>query len=390
MTSRRKLCPFVELMIMNKLPIIEQSNGNFAFIVLSAFLWIGLLCSGYFFEVAFWALDGILIGAMVIFIWRDPELLRRLSVWHALLVAYICLYWLSCLYAVNLDAAIASAAKVSSLLPLVIFTIALTQEKYDKFIRQWAWAGAFLTVWGWIFDLYINGRLGSTFGYANTLAILLAIGCCIAWRAYHDNRGSIYLGLLLIQFIGLVQTGSRTVMVLFVCVSIIGLAQLRGTRLRLWLVAVAVAAISYVLLAYYYHINLLLRLLLNWNAPEFQLRSVYWTDGFAMFKENWLLGIGGGGWVTEHNSWYFVKYLHQFYLQMALEIGIGGLILFGLLVAIPWVKNRTMKGTAGLTWVLIAMLLCHVLVDIDFEYPLCMGLFIIMLSRIERITLINP
>src|SRR5690606_28850255 len=137
----------------------------------------------------------------------------------------------------------------------------------------------------------------------------------------------------------------------------------------------------------YYHINLLLRLLdLSWNAPEFQLRRVYWTDGLAMFKENWLLGIGGGGWVTEHNSWYFVKYLHQFYLQMALEIGIGGLIIFGLLVAIPWVKNRAIKGTTGLSWVLIAMLLCHVCVDIDFEYPLCMGLFMIMLSRLERTT----
>ncbi|MCD9022367.1 O-antigen ligase family protein [Cohnella silvisoli] len=365
-----------------------NTNEQLAYIVLTSFLWIGAVCAGYFFEVAFLLLDAGLFLVLAVYLWRGRYTPLQMNLWLGSLTAFIGLYWLSCFYAVDSEAAVLEAARFSSLLPLAIFASSLTAAKYDSYLRQSAWAGAFLTVLGWGLELFRDGRLESSIGYANTLAILLVIGVLIAWKAYSENHGKIYLGLLLIQLVGLVQTGSRTVLVLFAGACIVEMFRLRGKALQTGVGIVSLAVATAAATAYFFQVKVMLRFMdISWNAPEFQLRKQYWSDGMALLKEHWIVGLGGGGWAVEHSSWYYVKYLHQFYLQLVLEIGIGGLLTFGMFVLIPLFKTRQMLKITGSTWIMIALLLFHIALDIDFEYPICFGLFIILLSGLESI---NP
>ncbi|WJH37106.1 O-antigen ligase family protein [Paenibacillus sp. CC-CFT747] len=51
-----------------------------------------------------------------------------------------------------------------------------------------------------------------------------------------------------------------------------------------------------------------------------------------MIRDYWLRGAGGGGWSVQYYQYaskdYYVKYVHNQYLQVALDIGVFGLIVF--------------------------------------------------------------
>lgn len=361
-------------------------NEKIAFVILSAFLWIGAVCAGYFFEVAFLLLDAGLFLGLAIWLWLGRGTGLRITIWHGYIAAFIGIYWISCLYASDASAAIQEASKFSNLLPLAILASSLSIGKFDSLLRQWAWVGAFLTVWGWMFELFRNGRLESTLGYANSLAVLLAAGAYLSWKAFRENHGKIYIGLLVLQLVGLVQTGSRSVLVLFAVICCVELVRLRGKALFALLGILAGGAAIAVGLANSYSTEIFRRFSeISWNAPELQLRRQYWSDGLNLLKEHWVAGLGGGGWAVEHSSWYYVKYLHQFYLQVALEVGIVGLIAFLLVVFAPAYRSRETVLHAGFVWLLVGFLLLHVAVDIDFEYPLCFGLLVLLLARAESL-----
>ncbi len=367
--------------------VTSPRNEKFAYVILSAFLWIGAVCAGYFFEVAFLLLDAGLFLGLAIWLWLGRGTKIKLGYWHFLLIGFLGLYWLSCSYAVDTEAAILEASRFSSILPIAILTSSLSEQKYGGYFKQWAWAGAFLTVWGWGLNLYRDGRLESSIGYANTLGIILFAGLAIAWQVYKESKDKKYLFLLVIQCIGLIQTSSRTVMFIFVVACLIELLRLKGKYRWIWLLILSSLIVLVGYVGYKSNSHVWSRLSsLNWNAPEFMTRRIYWTDGFALFRENWIFGLGGGGWVIERPSWYSVKYLHQFYLQMVLEVGIGGLLVLGAMILFPFKNAIVFAKTKSVILIVIIAILFHVAFDLDFEYPLCFGLFIMLLARLDGIS----
>jgi hypothetical protein len=372
---------------MNRL---RDGKEAFAFRILTAYLWIGALAAGYFYEVSFLALDALLFAAAAVCLWRIGSV--RITLLHGFLTAFAGLYWISCFYAVDREAALLEAARVTNILPVALLVSVISAERKWALMKQWAWIGAFLTVWGWAFQLFRDGRLESTLGYANVLAMLLAAGIWTGWKAYREKGGSMYVLLVVIQFAGLLQTGSRAVLALFILGSLWMLFE-RSDRVRnrrVWLYA-AGGAVWFVVAALL-SMGTLRRLTeWGWNSPEFQLRRIYWSDGLQLLGDVWYKGLGGGGWAILHPGGYFVKYVHQFYLQAALDVGIWGSIFFvvmiGVLVyrAVRAFREVPGRGRADAAPVLLltALFAIHAAFDIDFVFPLCFGYFLIMLSMLE-------
>ncbi|ODM27125.1 polymerase [Clostridium sp. Bc-iso-3] len=71
-------------------------------------------------------------------------------------------------------------------------------------------------------------------------------------------------------------------------------------------------------------------------SRSFIQRQIYLNDGFRMFKDNWLLGAGGGAWsllVFGYQSHlYWSTQSHAYFLQVAVETGILGFIILILLL----------------------------------------------------------
>ncbi|SFT20965.1 O-antigen ligase [Paenibacillus sp. BC26] len=348
--------------------------------LLTAYLWVGAFCAGYFFEVPFLSLNALLFIGLAFCIWRSVPL--RVTMLHGWLLLLIGCYWLSCIYAVDLEGAILEAGRMSSLLPVALMFASLSIGKRDALMRQWAWLGAFLTVWGLAFGLFREGRLESTFGYANVLAIILLSGMGLGWRAYLQGKGKRYIALIAVQGIGLFLTQSRAVLLLFLLFAAIEAvrywlradrkqnrgraAALVGLGLLVLFVAIAAAGLRYTSRV----------MNISWGTAEFELRRIYWSDSWQLIKQHWLLGYGGGGWAIVHPPGYFVKYVHQFYLQLWLDVGLLGLLAFVGLVVLVLRSGLRGGSQTTLRLFLIIVILLHIAFDIEFAFPLCFGLFV--------------
>lgn len=111
-------------------------------------------------------------------------------------------------------------------------------------------------------------------------------------------------------------------------------------------------------------------------------RQVYINDGFDMFKDNWFLGAGGGAWsilVFSYQSYlYWSTQAHAYFVQVAVETGVLGLIILIMLllsIVVQFVieykykkeedvKHRILQGTL-LTSILGVFL--HSCVDFDLS-----------------------
>lgn len=119
-----------------------------------------------------------------------------------------------------------------------------------------------------------------------------------------------------------------------------------------------------------------------------------WTEGFEMFKNNLLFGVGlghFGGAVAKNNNIPGTFYMDNYYLKTAVEMGITGLLAFLVLVynVIIWCYRKTRKITdsfsihlsqgafAGLCGVLV-----HNLVENVFEEPMMSTYFWIITALV--------
>lgn len=340
----------------------------------------GLLGAGYFHTRSFLVLDVLLYAAAFSCILHSGRIM--LLPVHVLLLVFTAMYWISAVWAVDLEQAVLEAAKISPLLPLSLLFATLSPEQRDRVWSAWAWCGAALTLWGLVFGLFREGRLESTLGYANSYAVIAAAAIAAGWRAYQLSGYKRYWLACVVSSGGLLLSGSRAVIILAVigAVLYVGITgqnkkmAIMGALTAAVLLVGGIALIVWVGGAAYREIA--------WNAPEFTLRRIYWNDALQLWRKHWLLGVGGGGWAVLYPS-VFVKYAHQQYLQVALDTGIlGGLTFIAMITGSLWAGLR--RGYTGRSTLLAIILFgIHIAFDIDLAYPLIFGLFIMLLTGAE-------
>ncbi|WP_010681366.1 O-antigen ligase family protein [Acetivibrio cellulolyticus] len=113
-------------------------------------------------------------------------------------------------------------------------------------------------------------------------------------------------------------------------------------------------------------------------------RSIYYKDGFKMFKDSWLLGAGGGAWLQKYYSYQSFNYSstqpHNFLLQIATDCGIVGIMCYVLLL-IAFItafakeyRHRSMNNindriVQGAIFTSVSVLIMHSLFDFDLSFP---------------------
>ncbi|BBI34967.1 O-antigen ligase family protein [Cohnella abietis] len=241
-----------------------------------------------------------------------------------------------------------------------------------------------------------NGRLESTLEYANTLAIILLVALIVALLHYAQNGRVRELVVSTILVTGLLLTLSRSVWVLWFATMIILFFIFSEMRRKKVAVGFIVTHIAGWLLAAFYKGDLLFfkgRVqTIQPETSEFKIRLVYWKDGLQMLKDYWWKGTGGGGWNLLQQDYqsqpYFVKYIHNHFLQTALDIGIYGLLLIGILVGlfIVGVKIQIKKGNkAEAYWgkasiLVVIVVILHSGFDFDLTFPIMGGILLLFMS----------
>lgn len=131
----------------------------------------------------------------------------------------------------------------------------------------------------------------------------------------------------------------------------------------------------------------------NMNDRNIYIRTVFIKDSLKLIADNWLLGVGGGGWTSLYYSvqeeYYTARAVHNHYLEVFLESGVLGFVAFAGLVLTAlfyWirtlVKSRDSEKkllVVGFLNSLLALLI-HCLFDFDLNYASMFLLFWLFLA----------
>ncbi len=338
-----------------------------AYIFLCVYFWVGALWQGYFSEIAFFSVNLILFAGVAFMIGLKREL--TVSWVHLIIFVFVAGYWIAVLYAVDVEQAILEAGRVSGLLPLSLLIMMIPDDRLARLYRIWPWIGALLTIAGIMLGLERNGRLESTFDYANALAIILLVNIGVCLLSYLQERRITHAVLLTVNAVGLLLTFSRsvwaTIGLAHLCSLVIALA-IRGDRLFFWQRVSSIQS----------------------KTSEFQIRLVYWRDSLGMIRDHWWGGGGGGGWSVllplYRSQDYYVKYVHNHFVQVTLDIGIFGLLVFAVwlaffywsaIVRLVRANNENSLWTKG-ALLLVTVMVLHAGFDFDLTYPYLFGMLI--------------
>lgn len=364
---------------------------KWSYCTLAVFFCFGFLFQGYFYEVPLLTFQILLYLVVLLQMVRCKDMNWHPVQW--LLLLFCMLYGFVIPFAVDKEQAALEAFKVSVLLPVSFITLQLKPAYHAAIFKIWSWMGAVLVVIGLLFQLERKGRLESAFQYANTLAIFLLICILISILLYLSTARRSYLILLAIHGTGLFLTFSRSVWIIWLVMLVF-----------LWVVykkEMTLSRTKGILLA---HIGSLFAAML-WKkdplfflsrvqsiqpkADEFQIRIVYWKDSFRMMRDYFWFGSGGGGWSTLQHIYqsrdYYVKYIHNQYIQILLDIGVWGLLLFLSMIVWFLFHNSKKFRQPGDIWnkaflVLAVPFFIHAAFDFDLSFPVVFAMLVFIIS----------
>lgn len=283
-------------------------------------------------------------------------------------------YLVGSLWAVDPGMAVWGAVKH---LPLPLFALCLMQEGREArtgLLRDIPVLGAVMTAATFILQFVpalnssfsVAGRLAGFFQYPNTFAAFLLMGMVILlFEAPAPKQAAIGAVLLF----GLVQSGSRAVMLIAVPAVLAVLLVRRSGKTSLW-AAVAIACGL--------GLGILVSKLLDSDSADRFLtvstgsstmlgRLLYWKDALPVILSH-PFGLGHLGYYFTQGSFqtgvYTVRWVHNGLLQLLLDIG--------WVSAIPaiFAVCRTLfsKKTGAMERIALLALLAHAMMDFDLQF----------------------
>jgi O-antigen ligase len=296
------------------------------------------------------------------------------------------MYWVSNLYSPEIIDAVTEAVKISCLVfaYLLIYNESFTNKL--QILKGLIVTNTVVVVVGILFQLYREGRLQSVVEYANVLAIVLLITASASLILYvKSNKWTDFIHFV-IQVSGILLTMTRAVWVLWIVlmiVFVIGYQLYRNQKAIAVLVGGHFAAF---LLAGMVKGNFLFILeraeKISAKASEFQIRLQYWGDAFQMIGDHPWFGVGAGGWKSLQQLYqqdYYVSYVHNGYLQIALDIGLVGLALaIAAVFVIIWqaIQTRHEMDAEQRTWMIwVSAIGCMVFIHIGFDFDMNFAMF---------------
>lgn len=225
----------------------------------------------------------------------------------------------------------------------------------------------------------VNGRIDGLFEYANTWALYLL--CSFVWILYEEKKSEKRKVFSLVSLtLGIFLTGSRGILLLLCgCLGFYLYQQRKNHQVK----KTVIMAIS-LGVCLFFVANMLMDGLLTFRLTELSLNSssingrlLYYTDALTILGDN-PLGIGRGGYLYLQSIYqtgiYTVLYVHNDYLQMALDGGIVAGMAFFLLPLALW-RGKTLELGSKIC---ILLLWIHLMVDFDGQYMFILWFLVLL------------
>jgi len=317
---------------------------------------------------------------------RDSKIKLPAGLTGASVLCICAFYFLSAFWAVDGGMALLGGFKF---LPLLLFTLLLTRRgECESLISALPYVAAALTVVSGI-GMFIpftapvfavNGRLGGSFQYPNTFAMLLLLSIIVSMS--REKHGIADLAVLAVLFAGLFLTGSRAVFVLALICVVSMLFAAKDKKIKIGVPALAAAAalalLAYVLISGDRSVTERITSI-SPDESTFVGRLLYWRDALPVLAKH-PFGTGYLGYYylqqTVQTGLYSVRYVHNDLLQLALDIGWAPCLLF----TAAFVKRIFSKKTEAYKRIALSAALLHIAFDFDLQFT---GYFFVLLLFLD-------
>ena len=215
--------------------------------------------------------------------------------------------------------------------------------------------------------VYVNGRMGGPFEYPNTFGLFILIGLYVFVESISLKKWKIkdYI-ITFVILAGILMTGSRSIFIMTICLSVYILFSLKGVRKTYSIIL----AVSMVLAGIYLFItgdvsSIGRFLTTSVHSSTFLGRILYDIDAFKMILSR-PFGYGYlGYYYIQHffqSGIYSVRFVHNDWLQIALDYGVISLVAFGYLYGLGLYRADTRRR------VVLLLVGIHMLFDFDLQY----------------------
>ena len=358
--------------------------------------------------------SGILLGIFI----KNKKLKIEINNMFLLSMVLFIFSFLGIFWAIDKNDAIIGTLRMLS---LVIFSILLMQckkEEKEKILNVIPYSGLVMLILSIIIGFIPalrnivyseSNRITGMFQYSNVFALYLLIGFIIITnkkkkeekvkeakeesvkteKNKKENRekllkkySPIICGIILL--IGILMTGSRTTFII-TTIYIIYLCFRKENRYRkIYGITYAVILLLlgiYVLITK--NIETIGRIFtISMDSSTLLGRILYWKDGLNLLLEN-IFGYGYMGYSYKiyeiQTGMYYTKFIHNDYLQMALDIGIVPLVIFIIFL----VKSLFSKNNSKLNKIILIAIIIHMFLEFDLQF---MIIFYILLMCLEEKT----
>lgn len=299
---------------------------------------------------------------------------------------------LTCIWAIDKQDAIFGFFRI---LTILLFVIILMQQEYEeiKACYKIIPRSAIIMIIICIIMKFIpnlseyvysdNGRLGGFFQYSNTFALFLLIGINIL--IYDAGKIKIKIFQVMILLIGILLTGSRTVFLLTILTFIIYLflSKNKKEKIIMFSLFLIIILISLIIVAKTNNLQTIGRYLtISINSSTLWGRIIYYKDALKLIKNN-IFGYGYMGYSyiypTVQTANYSVLFVHNDFLQIALDYGIFAMLSF--IGAILY--SIFCKKTNKIQKIILILMFLHMMIDFDLQF-LVMFFVLIFMQDLTR------
>lgn len=409
---------------------------SISLVLLIFFISISLFWHGLLFKPEYLFIEGCL------YVFAVLTLFKRKTPSHPafyVFIVFVCFYFALTFTAISKQDSLATSFRIALVVPLFLIAAQLTQAHRLTLIKVFVYLCSIGVIYGVLFDQFREGRFEGPLEYANAWGILLLTALILSNMLATLENKIHYIWLCSLLSSGIILSGSRTVLLLFVIVIPLQYwAFGKGNRKTISLITLAICAgvasaatypiskwafmgsvfvvallILYVIpkirtraislttipillvisgvMLYSNQATSLNRLFqLTPHASEWTSRLGYYKDAWQMIIDSPFLGYGGGAWnilqYQYQSAAYTVLYLHNHWLETWIESGILGLLLlFTIVILFIWKALSSYMKSEGDSKVWIASclaaflcLLVHSAVDFTFDYPMLFGLWVLL------------
>lgn len=355
--------------------------------LIQIFLFIIPFLFGLFYEFTSYFAQIYLLIVLSIKLIKEKKIRIYLNFSSISLVTISLGYLCTCIYAIDRGMAFLGFLKFTIPITFSILLMQYKKQHIRKMLNVIPMSGIAMIIISATFkyvpflpdSFYLpNGRMGGFFQYSNTFALFLLIGiiCLVNSK---QSKLKIILGTAIL-LIGIYISGSRTVFVLTILNFIIFIIKLK--KLRKMLIALLgisiIASIGYAAITNNFQ-TIGRYLTTSLNSSTLLGRILYYKDAIPQILQHpFGLGYKGYSYLQPiiQTGVYTAVYVHNEFLQIALDIGIIPMIIFSIVI----LKVLINKEKFDITKQILLTIVIHMLIDFDLQF---LSIFLILIMTLN-------